>query len=419
MNRQPVVILHYTAPPIVGGVEAVLAAHARSLRALGHPVTIIAGRGAPNALPPDVDFIQIPEMDSQHPAIATLNATLDLGEIPPDFEFRVNQLAGRLSPHFNNHTTIIVHNIFSKHFNLALTAALIRLLDTGRVHRCLAWNHDFTWTSPTSRSKVYPRYPWNLLRTGRPDITYIVVSEQRRQELVELFNWPPEKIHVIYNGVDPQTLLGLSDPGYALIQRLGLLESNLNLLLPVRVTRAKNIELALQVTAALKTHEPHLRLILTGPPDPYDSQNMAYYTELLELRRRLKVEKEMRFVYESGPDPTQPFEVDAHIIGDLYRVSDLLFMPSFREGFGMPILEAGLIGMPIAASATIPAVHELSSEDIITFDPQTTPQELAAKLWNWLQDLPTYRLRRRVRLNYSWDILVQNRLKPLLEEPSS
>jgi hypothetical protein len=53
---------------------------------------------------------------------------------------------------------LIVHNVFTKHFNLPLTAALFELLDAQRIPHCIAWCHDFTWTSPHSRSKVHAGY---------------------------------------------------------------------------------------------------------------------------------------------------------------------------------------------------------------------------------------------------------------------
>ena len=40
-----VALLHYTAPPVVGGVEQVLGQHARLLAEAGHAVRVVAGRG--------------------------------------------------------------------------------------------------------------------------------------------------------------------------------------------------------------------------------------------------------------------------------------------------------------------------------------------------------------------------------------
>ena len=40
-------IIHYAAPPVVGGVEQTIFHHARTLIALGHQVTVVAGHGDP------------------------------------------------------------------------------------------------------------------------------------------------------------------------------------------------------------------------------------------------------------------------------------------------------------------------------------------------------------------------------------
>ena len=47
--RLAIALVHYAAPPVVGGVERVLASHAVLLADAGHEVRIIAGRvGSPD-----------------------------------------------------------------------------------------------------------------------------------------------------------------------------------------------------------------------------------------------------------------------------------------------------------------------------------------------------------------------------------
>ena len=419
MNKPHTAILHYSAPPVVGGVEAVIQAHAQTFVRAGYPVAIVAGRGEEAALPEGVDLICIPEMDSQFPQVAKMSPALEAGQVPSDFEAMTQRLAERLGPILNRFDTIIVHNLFTKHFNLPLTAALTRILDEGHAPHCIAWCHDFTWTSPSSGSKVWPGYPWDLLRTRRPDVTYVVVSERRRQELAGLFDWPENEIRVIYNGIDPQVLLGLSTEGAGLVERLALLDRDLILLMPVRVTQAKNIEYALRVVAALKAEGGRVRLVLTGPPDPHDAESMAYFRSLQTLRRELGVVEEMRFVFESGPDPDEPNLVDARVVGDLYRVSDLMFMPSHREGFAMPVLEAGLAGIPVV-STRVPAAVEIGGQDVILFDLDEPAHHLAQRVLAWADSNPVHRLRRRVRQTYTWPAIFRRDIEPLLdrrEEP--
>jgi glycosyltransferase involved in cell wall biosynthesis len=415
MRVPRITMLHYTAPPVVGGVEAVILAHAQTFIRAGFPVTIVAGRGEAEALPESVDLVLVPEIDSQDAEIARMSAQLEQGRVPPGFEAMSERLGERLAPVLSRFDYLIVHNAFTKHFNLPLTDALDRSLDGDQRPHCIAWCHDFTWTSPSSGSKVHPGHPWDLLRTRRPDVTYVVVSQRRQQELAGLFGCPPEEIRVIYNGVDPQALLGLSAQGAALVERLGLLERDLILLMPVRVTRAKNIEYALRVVAALKARGCRPKLVLTGPPDPHDAESMAYFRSLRVLRQELGVEEEMRFVFESGSDPDEPYLIDAGTVGDLFRVSDLMFMPSHREGFAMPVLEAGLTGIPVVCTQ-VPAAVEIGGEDVIAFDLDETPDRLAERMLAWAEGSPVHRLRRRVRQNYTWQAIFRRDIEPLLPD---
>ncbi|HEY3476756.1 MAG TPA: glycosyltransferase, partial [Anaerolineales bacterium] len=275
-------------------------AHARLLVEAGCPTTVVAGRGKGQALPTGTELIQISEMDSQHPQILEMSAELEQGRVPVNFDGMVSRLAESLAPALQTVDALIVHNVFTKHFNLPLTAALCQLLDRGKIDRCIAWCHDITWTSPNSRSKVHEGYPWDLLRMHRADLAYVTISGDRQRELAGLFGCPSEEIRVIYNGVDPGELLTLSEQGRALVDRLGLWDSDINLLMPVRVTQAKNIELALQVVAALKERGIHPKLVVTGPPDPHDPGNMKYFQSLLDLRQQLNLRDNMHFVYESG-----------------------------------------------------------------------------------------------------------------------
>jgi glycosyltransferase involved in cell wall biosynthesis len=415
MPQPETAILHYTALPVVGGVEAVIHAHAQILVQAGYPVTVIAGWGEAASLPSGAGFLRIPEMDSQYSQVMQVSSPLEQGEVPPAFDELVNRLIGALAPQLDRFQNVIVHNVFTKHFNLPLTAALHYLLDAGTIRRCIAWCHDLTWSSSSSRSKVHPGYPWDLLRTYRPDVTYVVVSQRRQRALAALFGCPPEEIHVVYNGVDPRMLLGLSEEGYRLVTRLGLLESDLILLMPVRVTQAKNIEYALHVVAALKARNCRPKLVVTGPPDPHDEQSMAYFRSLQALRSQLGVEEEMRFVFESGPDPGQPFTIGAWVVGDLFRMSDLMFMPSHREGFGMPVLEAGLLGVPVVCTG-VPAADEIGGADVTRFDAVEDAAHVAERILAWVEQSPVHRLRRRVRQNYTWQAIFHRDIKPLLAE---
>lgn len=409
-------LLHYSAPPVTGGVESVMLAHVRLFVEAGFHVTVLAGRGDQAALPAGTELVKIPELDGQHPRILEISQDLERGYVDPQFSRMVSQLTETLISASHSFDTLIVHNVLTKHFNLPLTAALARLLDQGAISQCIAWCHDITWTSPNSRSKVFPGFPWDILRTFRPDVRYVTVSEDRKQDLIALFGCLPEDIQVIYNGVDPVELLSISRTGLALINRLNLWESDLILLMPVRVTQAKNIELALRVVAALKGRGIRPKLLVTGPPDPHDRKNMEYFQSLVSLREQLDLVEEFCFVYESGPKPAEPFTVDMPVVAELLRMSDLLFMPSHREGFGMPVLEAGLAGIPVVCSESIPSAAEIGGEDVIKFSLAADADQVSSIILQWVENSPVYRLRSRVRQSLTWRSIFERQIRPLLSQ---
>ena len=408
MTRSRVGILHYAVPPVIGGVEAVIQAHARELTHAGYPTTLIAGRGDASAL--------IPEIDSQHAEILRMNTELETGQVPEAFDDMVGRLQTALQPLVASLDHLIIHNVFTKHFNLPLTAALHRLIDSGSIQHAIIWCHDLTWTSPHSRGRVHPGYPWDLLRTYRNDVAYVVVSEKRQEELAGLFSCHRDKIHVIYNGVDPELLLGISVKGMELINRLDLLNAGLVILMPVRITQAKNIEFALKVTAALKAKQSQPVLVITGPPDPHDPDHMHYFEALKSQRRQLGVEENVRFVYESGSQPDTPHLMDEQAVGELYRLSDVVFLPSHREGFGIPVLEAGLCGIPVVCTG-FPAAQEVGRNDVNNFSTDQSPDDVAELLLDLIQANPLSRLRRRVRQEYTWRALFKHQIEPLLNLP--
>ena len=157
-------ILHYSAPPVIGGVEAVIQAHAAQFAAAGLPLTVITGRGEAASLPEGVNFIRIAALDTLDPEISAATDILNGGQIPDNFESLVNRLTGQLRPLLSEFDHLIVHNVLTKHFNLPLTTALFRLMDEGTLRHTVAWCHDLTWSSPNSRSKAVD--PIHILLDG-------------------------------------------------------------------------------------------------------------------------------------------------------------------------------------------------------------------------------------------------------------
>lgn len=414
-NREPprIVFLHFTAPPIVGGVEAVIAEHIRLFTEAGYQTLIITGRDG-HAEDNGLGKVKaIPEMDSENATYLGIVSAIESGKVPEEFRGLQTKIQRRLEHALRPTDVVIAHNILTTHFNLALTAAVHGLAEHGQLEHLIVWCHDISkHVNPEREAPQYHGFPWDLLRTRIRSASYVAVSSARQQTLAGILDCPAEIIKVVPNGVDAGQLLGLSPLGARLIEEYGLFTADLILLMPVRITRAKNIEFALQVAHAIKESGRTLRLVITGPPDPHSADIQDYYQGLVAQRERLGLHDEVIFVHE-GTSKHLAVLLDAATVGELYRISDLILMPSIREGFGMPVLEAGLVDRPVFATSA-PVTEDLP-EFRFLIEQEESAESVGRRILQWADADAAHRLRVEVRSHYTWPRIFEREIIPLVE----
>ena len=401
-----IALLHYSVPPIVGGVESVIAQHARLMAADGHFVRLIAARG--EAAGSDIPLARVLLADSLHERVAQMNEELKRGEVTIKFESLRDGLVDELRNILSGMDVLIAHNVCSLNKNLALTAGLYKLHQENLLPRLILWHHDLAWTTPRYLPELHNGYPWNLLKTDWGNTTHVVVSDLRQDELADLMKIKRDSIHVIPNGVDMDRFYKLESLTQDLLAKTQLLDSSPILLLPVRVTPRKNVELALGALAGLKKYFPHAALVVTGPLGPHNANNIKYFELLTDLRKRLGLEGSAHFLTELH-DGFLPHEV----IADFFRLSDALFFPSREEGFGIPLIEAAFSRLPVFCT-DIPPLRKLGLNDARYFSPDEDPTRVANMLADYFQASMPARLALRARASFRWEAIYRQHIAPLL-----
>ena len=188
---------------------------------------------------------------------------------------------------------------------------------------------------------------------GRRCNRIIAISEAARDDISATLRLDIEKFDVTPLGIaPPPTPLAPVDPA-AVRERLGLGPEPI--VLCVAAKRAhKNLHGLIRAFA-----------LLSGPPDPSSTAQLVlpgsaneYERELQALARELGIEDRVRF-------PGWISEAD---LEDLYGAAACFVLPTFREGFGLPVLEAMARGLPVACS-DIPALSEVAGDAALLFDP--------------------------------------------------
>ncbi|HEX9840393.1 MAG TPA: glycosyltransferase family 4 protein [Anaerolineales bacterium] len=401
-----IALLHYSAPPVVGGVESVLGHHARLMADAGHQVRILAGRG--EQIDPRIPFIYLPMADSRHPEVLAVKAELDAGRVPRKFAELVDALTASLNQVLEDVEILIAHNVCSLNKNLALTVAVWNLSKHPKYPHIILWHHDLAWTTPRYRAELHDGYPWDLLKQAWPGVKQVTISEMRQHELAGLFQIKKADISVIPNGVDVAGFHKLEKQTSDYVKQLDLLHAAPLLLLPVRITPRKNIELALHVCAYLKKDFPDSKLVITGPLGPHNPANLEYFDRLVALRKKLGLVNAVCFLAELAAE-----YIPDKVVSDFYHLADSLFLPSREEGFGIPVLEAGLAGLPVFCS-DIPPLRSLGGAHATYFSPDENPHELANKIADYLSSDPVFQLRSDTRRQYTWGNIYAKHIAPLL-----
>lgn len=152
----------------------------------------------------------------------------------------------------------------------------------------------------------------------------------------------PEKISIVNLGISAvYSPEGDPEADHEVERLLGATAGRANILHVGSTIPRKRIDVLLQVFAAIKKECPEAMLLRVGGPLTAGQQARA---------RQSGVESSILVL---------PFLTE-RLLAAIYRRSMLLLLPSEREGFGLPLLEAMACGLPVVAS-DIPALREIGA----------------------------------------------------------
>ena len=409
MGKPRVALMHYSCPPVIGGVEVIIEEHARCFADAGYKTKIIVGKG--EVFDRRIPVKVVPEISSRGGPFGKELRVLATGEVPISFDKAVKQTERKLTAALTGVDVCIMHNIMTMHFNLILTAAMTNIMARRKKIRFIAWTHDMTFTDPIYEAHQHWRYPWIRLIQAQPRCQYCVISGQRQQEMKDLFRLPRKALPVIPDGIDVPAIMGLTPVMRNLFRNENLANIDYVALTPSRILKRKNLGLGMEIISKLRDAGKSVRWIVTGAADPHNVESMAYYNLLLTLRKKLNLQKEVVFLCERIKGRLTRRD----LIG-LYSMSDMLLFPSEREGFGLPVLEAGLRGL-LCVISDIPALRELVDKSAILIRLDKPTNKVAREIINAMKNRHELTFRKHVMQNYAWKVVFEKEVLPVVMHP--
>ncbi|MCL4459347.1 MAG: glycosyltransferase family 4 protein [Chloroflexi bacterium] len=163
----------------------------------------------------------------------------------------------------------------------------------------------------------------------------VAVSENTKNDLICLLDAPPDRVEVVYNGLDERFAPVRDASTLSDVRKRCRLEAPFILNVGTIEPR-KNLSRLIQAYAEL-LGEPGFehQLVIAG-------KRGWLYDEIFDKVDELGLSKKVRFL---GYVPEEDLPA-------LYSLADLFVFPSLYEGFGLPLLEAMACGTPVIASTS-------------------------------------------------------------------
>jgi len=195
--------------------------------------------------------------------------------------------------------------------------------------------------------RYYYRHYFKTFATEAKEI--ITVSRFSKDDIVKQYQVDPEKIHVVYNGVnekfqplseeDKKRIRSENTGGSPYILHTGSL-------LP-----RKNISRLLQAFDLFRKDHPDFKLILAGG-------KISGIRDIYHQWHRMKFRHEVIFTGY----------IEAEHLRRITAAAETLVLVSYFEGFGLPLLEAMACHVPVVCG-NVTALPEIAGEAVLLTDP--------------------------------------------------
>jgi len=190
--------------------------------------------------------------------------------------------------------------------------------------------------------KLYMRF--FIKRSVKRTSKVIAVSKNTKQDLINLYKVNSQKIQVVYEGI--------AENFYAPVDNSQSVSEDPYLLFLGRIEERKNVTGIIRAFEIIKEkyHLPH-KLFLVGKP--------GYGYQAIE--KKIKNSKFKDEIFEAGYVSDKEKE-------SFLEQADVFLFPTFYEGFGLPILEAQSLGVPVITSDNS-SMPEVAGDGGVLVDP--------------------------------------------------
>ena len=183
-------------------------------------------------------------------------------------------------------------------------------------------------------SALSKRDLWHRWVYGRLDLL-LAITERIRERAVQALPIPPERVCTLYYGIDADEFFSRRMNPEETRGMLGIREEDQVIGLVGRMEKSKGQDVLLDAFSRIYVDFPRAHLLFAGNPPP---EHAGYDVQLKQRARDLKIMDRCHFI---------GFQADT---APIFAALDIAVLASRREAFGLVLLEAMAMGVPVVAT---------------------------------------------------------------------
>ena len=338
ITRKPlkICLLGYRSQPYGGGQGIYIKYLSKALVEAGHQVDVISGQPYPH-VDPRVNLIKMPGMNLFETGLGSLRLH-HLRSVTNMIEW-TGKLTGSFSePHCFGRRVFKYLKKHGRdydiiHDNQCLSWGMLKLQKHGfplvtTIHHPITSDLQIALNAASSWSERLLIRRWHSFLTMQKKVAtqltnVVTVSERSRQDIASAFEIPPERINLVYNGIDTSEFRPMPEIARKPFRIMATASADAPL---------KGVRYLLEAVAKLAVQYPQVELLMVGQPKPGG--------ETERLIQTLRLHDRVRCV--SG--------ISTEKLVHYYAEAEVVVVPSVYEGFGLPAGEAMACGVAVVST---------------------------------------------------------------------
>jgi len=275
------------------------------------------------------------------------------GKLPTDYENDVEKVYQVLKESLANTNVVITHDIIYQPAHLIHNVACRRLAAERPELRWLHWIHSATSPSVLCNQPAVKA----IITQAFPNSLVCYPNSYERVRVSTNFKYEERDVKHVPHPIDIPKYLGFTELATEFTKKYGLIESDVNIIYPVRLDRGKQVEKVVAIAAGIKRQGRSVRCVIVDFHST--GGDKLVYRDLIKAKAVSLDLSDLEVIFTSDYSEETKYRCPREFVRDLFLISNVFILPSVSETYSLVAQEAAICGNLLVLNFDFPPMRSI------------------------------------------------------------